>query len=54
MLPDGFLAAVYEQMRSHGVVCIADEVQTGFGRFGSHFWGFEKQAWHHSFALYNH
>lgn len=28
-------------VRSKGGVCIADEVQTGFGRLGSHYWGFE-------------
>ena len=30
-------------MRSHGVVSVADEVQVGFGRVGSHFWGFDMQ-----------
>ncbi len=43
MLPDGFLNAMYTQVRSSGGVCIADEVQVGFGRVGSHFWGFELQ-----------
>lgn len=42
--PEGFLAAAYEQVRAAGGVCIADEVQTGFGRMGSHFWGFETQG----------
>lgn len=42
--PEGFLAAAYEQVRSAGGICIADEVQTGFGRMGSHFWGFEMQG----------
>lgn len=42
--PEGFLAAAYEQVRSAGGLCIADEVQTGFGRMGSHFWGFEMQG----------
>lgn len=41
MLPDGFLADVYTRVRVAGGVCIADEVQTGFGRLGSHFWAFE-------------
>jgi 4-aminobutyrate aminotransferase-like enzyme len=41
MLPDGFLADVYARVRAAGGVCIADEVQTGFGRLGSHFWAFE-------------
>lgn len=37
----GYLKRVYEIVREHGGVCIADEVQTGFGRTGDHFWGFE-------------
>ena len=41
MMPAGFLPEVYRQVRSAGGVCIADEVQTGFGRMGSHFWAFE-------------
>jgi len=32
---------VYRAVRASGGVCIADEVQTGYGRIGSHFWGFE-------------
>lgn len=44
VLPDGFLAGVYERIRAAGGVCIADEVQVGFGRVGSHFWGFETQG----------
>ena len=40
-LPQGYLSAVYEKIRTAGGVCIADEVQTGFGRIGSHFWAFE-------------
>ena len=43
-LPDGYLAKAYEKVRAHGGVCIADEVQTGFGRLGSHYWGFESQG----------
>ncbi len=39
--PPGYLAAVYRAMRSHGGLVIADEVQTGFGRLGHAFWGFE-------------
>lgn len=34
-LPPGYLAAVYDVMHAAGVVCVADEVQTGFGRTGS-------------------
>ena len=40
-LPDGYLNKVYKAVRSAGGVCIADEVQTGYGRIGTHFWGFE-------------
>jgi 4-aminobutyrate aminotransferase-like enzyme/Ser/Thr protein kinase RdoA (MazF antagonist) len=42
--PPGYLAAVYDQVRGAGGVVIADEVQCGFGRVGSHFWGFELQG----------
>jgi alanine-glyoxylate transaminase/(R)-3-amino-2-methylpropionate-pyruvate transaminase len=42
--PDGYLKHVYEHVRAAGGVCIADEVQTGFGRTGTHFWGFETQG----------
>lgn len=42
-LPDGYLKAVYEMVRAAGGVCIADEVQVGFGRVGSHWWAFELQ-----------
>ncbi len=44
VFPDGYLARVYEHVRAAGGVCIADEVQTGFGRTGTHFWGFETQG----------
>jgi len=40
-LADGYLTAVYEAVRRLGGVCISDEVQTGFGRTGSGFWGYE-------------
>lgn len=43
ILPDGYLEACYEHVRSAGGVCIADEVQIGFGRVGTHFWAFETQ-----------
>jgi 4-aminobutyrate aminotransferase-like enzyme/Ser/Thr protein kinase RdoA (MazF antagonist)/murein DD-endopeptidase MepM/ murein hydrolase activator NlpD len=43
MLPDGYLAAAYRHVRRAGGVCIADEVQTAYGRIGTHFWGFETQ-----------
>ena len=41
--PEGYLAAAYAAVRAAGGVCVADEVQTGFGRFGTHFWGFQQQ-----------
>jgi 4-aminobutyrate aminotransferase-like enzyme/Ser/Thr protein kinase RdoA (MazF antagonist) len=44
VLPRGYLAEAYRHVRAAGGVCIADEVQVGFGRLGSHFWGFETQA----------
>ena len=42
--PPGFLAEAYRRIRAAGGVCIADEVQVGFGRVGTHFWGFETQG----------
>jgi 4-aminobutyrate aminotransferase-like enzyme/Ser/Thr protein kinase RdoA (MazF antagonist) len=44
VLPPGYLDAVYRAVRSAGGVTIADEVQVGFGRLGTHFWGFETQG----------
>ena len=41
VLPEGYLQRVYEAVRGAGGVCIADEVQTGYGRIGTHFYGFE-------------
>ncbi|EFC50032.1 predicted protein, partial [Naegleria gruberi] len=41
VFPPGYLQQVYEKVKSSGGICIADEVQTGFGRIGSHFWAFE-------------
>ena len=38
----GYLPLAYNIIREHGGLCIADEVQTGFGRTGSHYWGFER------------
>ena len=35
------MAGAFNKVRSHGGLCISDEVQTGFGRTGEHFWGFE-------------
>ncbi|HEX5874624.1 MAG TPA: aminotransferase class III-fold pyridoxal phosphate-dependent enzyme [Pyrinomonadaceae bacterium] len=42
VLPDNYLRKVYEAVRLAGGVCIADEVQTGYGRIATHFWAFEK------------
>ena len=42
--PEGYLQKCYATVRKAGGVCVADEVQTGFGRFGSSFWGFEQQG----------
>ncbi len=44
VLPAGYLEESYRQVRAAGGVCIADEVQVGFGRVGSHFWAFETQG----------
>jgi 4-aminobutyrate aminotransferase-like enzyme/Ser/Thr protein kinase RdoA (MazF antagonist) len=44
VLPDNYLKEAYRHTREAGGVCIADEVQVGFGRIGSHFWGFEAQG----------
>ena len=44
VLPDGYLHEAYEHVRKAGGVCVADEVQVGFGRVGSHFWAFETQG----------
>ena len=41
VLPQGYLNRVYDAVRDAGGVCIADEVQTGYGRIGTHFWAFE-------------
>ena len=44
VFPQNYLAEVYKHVRAAGGVCIADEVQVGFGRLGTHFWGFETQG----------
>ena len=44
VFPDGYLTQAYEAVRGAGGVCIADEVQTGYGRIGTHFWAFEKYS----------
>ena len=43
VLPEGYLKEVYDIVREAGGLCIADEVQVGFGRVGAKFWGFELQ-----------
>ena len=40
-LPEGFLAKAYQMVRKAGGICISDEVQTGCGRMGKTFWGFQ-------------
>ena len=39
--PAGYLSGAFEKVRAAGGVCVADEVQSGFGRTGDHLWGFE-------------
>jgi len=39
--PKNFVKRAFDLIRSRGGICIADEVQTGFGRTGEHFWGYE-------------
>ncbi|XP_030538663.1 alanine--glyoxylate aminotransferase 2 homolog 3, mitochondrial-like [Rhodamnia argentea] len=43
-LAPGYLPAVYSSIRKAGGLCIADEVQAGYARTGSHFWGFESHG----------
>jgi 4-aminobutyrate aminotransferase-like enzyme len=43
VLPDHYLKEAYRYVREAGGLCVADEVQVGFGRAGSHFWAFETQ-----------
>ncbi|MCM2393416.1 aspartate aminotransferase family protein [Streptomyces albipurpureus] len=42
--PDGLYAAFREVLDRHGILWIADEVQTGWGRTGDHFWGWQAHA----------
>jgi len=44
VLPPNYLVHAYRAIREAGGVCIADEVQVGFGRAGSHFWAFQTQG----------
>jgi alanine-glyoxylate transaminase / (R)-3-amino-2-methylpropionate-pyruvate transaminase len=44
VFPDNYLKEAYATVRAAGGLCIADEVQSGFGRTGTHYWGFETQG----------
>lgn len=44
VFPQGYLPAAFQAARAAGAVCIADEVQVGFGRVGAAFWGFQLQG----------
>jgi alanine-glyoxylate transaminase/(R)-3-amino-2-methylpropionate-pyruvate transaminase len=44
VFPDNYLKETYQIVRDAGGVCIADEVQAGFGRTGEKYWGFETQG----------
>lgn len=44
IFPKNYLKEAFAHVRKVGGVCIVDEVQVGFGRVGSHFWGFETQG----------
>ncbi len=39
--PDGYFGAIKEVLDEHGILFISDEVQTGWGRTGEHFWGYQ-------------
>lgn len=39
--PKGYLQKAFAKVRAGGGLCVSDEVQTGFGRTGEHFWGFQ-------------
>jgi 4-aminobutyrate aminotransferase-like enzyme/Ser/Thr protein kinase RdoA (MazF antagonist) len=44
VFPPGYLEAAFAHVRAAGGLCVVDEVQTGFGRVGDAFWGFELQG----------
>ncbi|TLD68170.1 aminotransferase class III-fold pyridoxal phosphate-dependent enzyme [Phragmitibacter flavus] len=44
VFPEGYLKHAYEHVRAAGGLCVADEVQAGVGRAGTHYWGFETQG----------
>ncbi len=39
--PDGFFGSIHKVLANHGILFVSDEVQTGWGRTGEHFWGYE-------------
>ena len=39
--PDGFFGSMKKELDNHGILYISDEVQTGWGRTGDHFWGYQ-------------
>ena len=39
--PDGFFGAMQKELSNRGILFISDEVQTGWGRTGDHFWGYQ-------------
>uniref|UniRef100_A0A914HCA7 Alanine--glyoxylate aminotransferase 2, mitochondrial n=1 Tax=Globodera rostochiensis TaxID=31243 RepID=A0A914HCA7_GLORO len=41
--PEGYLQRAFDEIHARGGLAITDEVQTGFGRLGTHFWGFQSQ-----------
>jgi 4-aminobutyrate aminotransferase-like enzyme/Ser/Thr protein kinase RdoA (MazF antagonist) len=43
-MPPGYLRAAYDRARAAGALCVADEVQAGFGRVGEAFWGFAQDG----------
>ena len=45
-LPCGFAPRAAEHTKNAGGLYLSDEVQTGFGRLGSHYWGFESLGTH--------
>lgn len=44
VFPENYLSAIYNKVRSVGGICVADEVQVGFGRTGDQMWCFESQG----------
>ena len=44
LLPPNYLKKLYQLVRATGGLCISDEVQIGFGRIGTHFWGFSSEG----------